>query len=215
MKNAFHIVRSAAVDLGDHAFLVIFCSLAWLFLSLLVIPGPPATLALFEVAQRIARHDHMLDVRDYLPAVRKYFGVGWRWGAINLSVLAVLLIDILAVPRMVPDSVALLAQLFFFVAAVVWTTVNWYALAFLFQQKELSVRQALRNGAVLLLQYPLLTLILVVVMGVLLGLGAVLVILIIPLLLFGPMLAALISTHTVLNRLAVFRASQQPPAPPD
>jgi uncharacterized membrane protein YesL len=212
MKNAFQVVRSAIVDLWDHVFLVIFCSLVWLFLVLLIIPGPPATLALFDIAQRIAQREHLLEFRDYLRAVRNRFGAGWRWGALNGLVVAILLIDIRVVPRMVSPSVALSIQLFLALVLVFWIVVNWYALAFLFQQKEPSVRQALRNGGVLLLQHPFFTLLLVVITAVLLWLSTVLIIVN---LLFGPMLVALISTHAVLDRLALFRAAKQTAAPHD
>jgi tellurite resistance protein TerC len=37
MKNALRVVRSAIVDLWDSVFLVVFCSLVWLFLALLMI----------------------------------------------------------------------------------------------------------------------------------------------------------------------------------
>jgi uncharacterized membrane protein YesL len=212
MKNAFQIVRSAIVDLWDHIFLVIFCSLAWLLLVLLIIPGPPATLALFDMADRIARHEHLMEFRDYLRAVGRRFGLGWRWAAVNLPVLAILLIDIRVVPRMVSPSVAIVLQWFFIFALALWLVVNWYALAFLFQQKESSLRLALRNGGVLLFQNPLFTLVVVVITAVLIGLSLVLIIVN---LLFGPMLVALISTHAVLNRLEPLRAASQPNAGQD
>jgi uncharacterized membrane protein YesL len=212
MKNALRVVRSAIVDLWDSVFLVVFCSLVWLFLFLLVIPGPPATLALFDMADRIARREHLLEFRDYLRAVGQRFGLGWRWAAVNIPVVALLLIDISVVPRMVSPSGAILLQWFFIFALALWLVTNWYALAFLFQQKEPSLRQALRNGAVLLLQNPLFTLVLAVITAVLIGLSLVLIIVN---LLFGPMLVALISTHAVLDRLAPLRTASQPNAGQD
>jgi hypothetical protein len=74
------------------------------------------------------------------------------------------------------------------------------------------VRQALRNGAVLLLQNPLFTLVLAVITAVLIGLSLVLIIVN---LLFGPMLMALISTHAVLNRLEPLRAAKSVSAAQD
>ncbi len=212
MKDTLQVVRRAFIDLWDHLFLVVFCSLVWLFLFLLIIPGPPATLALFDMAERIARREHLLEFRDYLRSVRARFGVGWRWAAINIPVLAILVIDISAIPRMFSPSVAVPVQWFFIVALALWLVVNWYALAFLFQQKEMSVRQALRNGAVLLLQHPLFAFVLAIITAILLWLSLILIIVN---LLFGPMVVALISTHAVLDRVALFRAAQQPAAPSD
>lgn len=212
MKNALRVVRAAIVDLWDSVFLVVFCSLIWLFLALLIIPGPPATLALFDMADRIARREHLLEFRDYFRAVGLRFGLGWRWAAVNIPVVAIVLIDIRMVPRMFSPTVAAYLQIFFIMALAFWIVVNWYALAFLFQQKEPSLRQALRNGAVLLFQNPLFTLILVVITAVLIGLSLVLIIIN---LLFGPMLVAIIGTHAVLSRLEPIRAASQPNAGQD
>lgn len=206
MRDALRVVRSAIVDLWDHLVLVIACSLTWLGLVLLVIPGPPATMALFEFADRIARREHLLEFRDYLRAIGPRFGLGWRWAAINILVLAILLIDIRVAPRMFAPSVAVPLQTFFLLALAMWIVVNWYALAFLFQQRDPSVRLALRNGAVMLVQHPFFSLVLVVLTAILLGLSLILVIVN---LLFGPMLVALISTHAALNRLQPIRAAGQ------
>lgn len=210
MKDALRVIRRAIIDLWDHVFLVVFCSLIWLFLFLLIIPGPPATLALFDMAERMARREHLLEFRDYLRAVWARFGVGWRWAAINIPVVAIILVDIYAIPRMVSAEAAVPIQMFFLLALAMWIVINWYALAFLFQQKEASVRQALRNGGVMLLQHPLFTLVLAVITAILLWLSLILVIVN---LLFGPMLVALISTNAVINRLELFRAAQKTDAP--
>jgi uncharacterized membrane protein YesL len=210
MKDALRVIRSAIGNLWDRFPLVIGCSLTWLVMAALIIPGPPATLALFDVAERLARSDHLLEYRDYLRAVRARFGLGWRWAAICGPVLALLLIDILVAPQMFSSYVAPPLQMFFIGALALWIVINWYALAFLFQQQELSVRQALRNGTILLLQHPLFALVLSLVTALLLWLGMVLLLVN---LFFGPMLMALIGTHAVLNRLAPLRAGQ-PANPP-
>lgn len=206
MKNALQVLRASIVDLWEHLVLVMACSLTWLALVVLIIPGPPATVALFEMAERLARREPLLEWRDYLRAVRARFGLGWRWAAIVTPVVAILLIDILAMPRIFSPTVAAPAQWFFIVTLALWLVVNWYALALLFQQKALSMRLALRNGAVLLLQHPLFTFVLTAVTALLLWLGVILVLVN---LLFGPMLVALIGTHAVLDRLALMRATQQ------
>ncbi len=206
MKNALQVLRASIVDIWEHLVLVMACSLTWLVLVVLIIPGPPATVALFEMAERLARREPLLEWRDYLRAVRARFGLGWRWAAIVTPVVAILLIDILAMPRIFSPTVAAPAQWFFIVTLALWLVVNWYALALLFQQKALSMRLALRNGAVLLLQHPLFTFVLTAVTALLLWLGVILVLVN---LLFGPMLVALIGTHAVLDRLALMRATQQ------
>lgn len=206
MRDALQVVRAAIVDLWDHAFLVIFCSLVWLFLVLLIIPGPPATIAIFSISRSIVANEYLLEFRDYLRAVWRNFGLGWRWAAINIPVLLILAVDIRVVPQMFSATIAASIQLAFYVVLGIWIVVNWYALAFLFQQEKTSVLQALRNGGVVLLRYPGFSLVLIVATAALLALTFVFVIVN---MLFGPMLMGLISTHAVISRLEIFRAAKR------
>ncbi len=206
MRDAFRVVRSAIVDLWENAFLVIFCSLAWLFLALLIIPGPPATLAIFSISERLVAREHLLEFRDYLRAVWRNFGVGWRWAGVNIPVLLIVAVDIRVVPQMVSTNLAVPLQMALYFALALWLIVNWYALAFLFQQEKSSVRQALRNGGVLLLRHPWFSFMLAIFTAILLALSFVFVIVN---MLFGPMLVGLIATHAVNDRLEVFRAAKR------
>lgn len=209
MRNAFGVIRSGLVDLWDRAFFAIGCSLTWLVLVLLIIPAPPAIVAVFYVSERIIARDHFLEYRDYLRAVRRYFGLGWRWAAINIPVIVILVVDVLVVPQMLSATLALSAQYLLILLLAVWLMVNWFALAFLFQQEEPSVRQALRNGGVLFLRYPGFSLILTFITAILLALSLVFPIVNV---FFGPMGAGLIGTYAVVDRLALFRGEQDPTA---
>lgn len=210
MQDAILVIRDALRSLWDNLFLIVFCSLVWLFLVMLIIPGPPATVALFYVADQIVDRAHLLDFGDYLRAIMRYFWLGWRWGLVNLVAVGVLLVDVRVIPQILPVSVAVPVQLAVYMALGLWLVINLFALAFLFQQKELSVRQALRNGGVLLLKHPLFSFVLVSVVVFLLWLSVLLVIVNF---LFGPMFVALVSTHAVADRLAIFRAARAGASP--
>ena len=144
----------------------------------------------------------LLEFRDYLKAVWSSFGVGWRWAAINVPVLLIVAVDIHVIPRIFPGSAAISIQLFFYLALAIWIVVNWYALAFLFQQEKPGVLQALRNGGVLLLQHSWFSLLLTLATALLMALSLIMVIVN---MLFGPMLVALIGTRAVVDRLTVYR----------
>ena len=206
MRDALQVVRAAIVDLWDHAFLVIFSSLVWLFLVLLIIPGPPATLAIFSISRSIVANEYLLEFRDYLRAVWRNFGVGWRWAGINIPVLIIIAVDIRVVPQMVSASLAVSLQMALYFALALWLIVNWYALAFLFQQEKPSVLQALRNGGVLLFRHPWFSLLLAILTAILIALSFVFVIVN---MLFGPMLVGLIATHAINDRLEIFRAAKR------
>lgn len=205
MLPALSVIRAAVVDLWDQLFLVVFCSVLWLLLVLLVIPGPPATVALFYVAGRVVdREDHLLEFRDYPRAVARYFWLGWRWGLANLAVLAVIFVDLRYAPELVPASLVFPVQLFFNIALAFWLVIQLYALALLFQQDELSLRLAWRNALVMLLQNPLFSLVLAAATALLWWLSLILVVVN---LLAGPMFVALAGSHAVQDRLAEYRAS--------
>jgi uncharacterized membrane protein YesL len=206
MKASFSVIVRTLTELWESAFLSIFCSLMWLFLTLLIIPGPPATVAIYDIARRIVTHEPMMEFGDYLKAVKKNFGVGWRWAAINLPVLTVLLVDIRVLPRLLSPSLAVPIQTFTYLILAIWLVLNWLGLAFLFQQKEVSLIQALRNAGVLLLSHPFSTLILVSITILLLWLSLIFIIVNF---LFAPMFVGLVATTVVEDKLAVFRESRR------
>ncbi|RPI95749.1 MAG: DUF624 domain-containing protein, partial [Chloroflexi bacterium] len=199
------MVQSLQV-LWENAFLAIFCSLVWLFLVLLIIPGPPATMAIYAIAERIASKEPLIDFRDYWDAIWQHFGLGWRWALINLPILGLLLVDIRTIPRLLPLTAAAAVQIFFIGAAAFWCVLNWFALAFLFQQKELKLRLAFRNAIIMIFNHPLLTSSLVAFTVIALWVSLLFVIVN---MLFGPMFIGLVATITVEKKLAQFRESQE------
>lgn len=206
MKASFLVIVRTVSELWENAFLSIFCSLLWLFLTLLIIPAPPATMAIYDIAGRIVAHEPMIEFSDYPRAVKRYFGLGWRWAAINLPVLTVLLVDIRVVPRLFSPSFAIPIQTFTYLILAVWLVLNWLALAFLFQQKEVSLLQALRNAGVLLLSHPFKTFIIVCLTILLLWLSLFLIIVNF---LFAPMFVGLVAAIVVGDEMAAFRESRR------
>jgi uncharacterized membrane protein YesL len=206
MRGAIKIIGESIQSLWDNAFLAVFCSLLWLFLILLIIPGPPATLAIYYIAGRIVAKEPLLEFRDYWDAIWRHFGLGWRWALINLPIFGLLLVDIRTIPRMLAPSAAAPVQIFFFTALAIWIVMNWFALAFLFQQKELSLRTAFRNAVLMIFSHPLLALSLSVLTIGALWLSLIFVIVN---MLFGPMFVSLVATITVENELAQFRETRK------
>jgi len=202
---AWQVLGRSLSDLWDNVYLAAFCSLTWLVAMLLIVPGPPATLALFAIATQIAARDHFVGFGDYLRGIGRYFAIGWRWGLVNLAVGLVIVVDIRTAPQLLPAAVAAPFQMVFYGSLALWIVVNWLALAFLFRQERPDLRQALRNGALLALRHPLFTS--VVASATALLLGASLLLLIVNLL-FGPLFAVLVAVQAVDNRLAADRAIQ-------
>lgn len=201
--DAFRVWALALRDLWDNLLPgAMAYNLFWLLLCLLVVPAGPATVALFYVANLMVHRQAPVYVSEYFGFVRRFFGVGLRWGAANFVALALIIADTLLTRQM--DSVIAAIGLRFFVGVLVaWIMLQIYALPLLFEQEEPSLRLALRNASVLLLRNPFfsLTLVLLIMLVELISTLLVFVVMMI-----GGIFAALAGNHAVLNRLDAYRA---------
>lgn len=94
MKAVLQILRGAFQDVWEDLWTMLVCNLLWYISNLLIVPGPPATLALNYYANRLA-HGEVADLGDYWMAFRRYWGPAWRWGGVNLGMIAFMLGDFL------------------------------------------------------------------------------------------------------------------------
>lgn len=194
MNTALRITGSALRDVWSDLWTVLVCDFLWLLSVVLVIPGPPATLALFAFANRLVK-DEAVDLKDFWMALRRYWRPAWRWGWVNLFVLFFLIGDIYLTGRGNPTPMSRFVQSFYLTAVLAWLLVQLYMLPFLLEEENSSVRQALRNGAVMLGRNP--------VYSVCLGVCLLLVFLLgFPVFLlsvgFGPMFLACAGNRAVL-----------------
>jgi hypothetical protein len=148
VSMALKTIGLAFRDLWQELWTILFVQLFFLFAIVLVIPGPPAILALFYYANQIA-HDESVNERDFLKAIRQYWGPAWRWGLVNLSIIGLLTGDYYLVKGLAgnPTTGSFLQGLYIALLAG-WLLLQFFTLPFLFEQKEPRVLQALRNGAV-------------------------------------------------------------------
>ena len=203
MIEAWSVLRVALRDTWDDLWSTAVCNLLWLVLNLLIITGPPATAALFCYANRLA-HGESTGVGDFLRAVRRYFGVSWRWGLVNGVVLFLLVGDIILTGQLSQSAGARLAQGFFLAALLVWLLLQLYVLPFLFEQEIPSVKLALRNGVAMLGGNILFSAALGALLSAVLLAGTFLFMLSLA---AGGVFVALVGNHAVLNRLAAHQAA--------
>jgi hypothetical protein len=197
------IIFRSLGDIWEDLFITLTCNLAWLIAQVLVVPGPPATLALFFLSNQMVQGE-AVDFGDFWRAIRRYWGLGWRWGAVNLLVVLVLLGDYGVTGRFGPSSWAPLLQGFYLAVLGGWLLVQWFALAFLFEQEQLSLRTAWRNAAALIGRHPLW------VLGLTLLTAAILVLATALFLLSGAvggLFSALVTSRAVHERLGAYRES--------
>ncbi len=170
----------------------------WLLSNILIIPGPPAMLALTAYCNGTAAGEP-LDHLDYWRYFKKSWGVGWKWGAFNLLVLAFLTGDfyITSQAQDFPGRKLLLG--IYLALGIIWLVLQLFALPFLYEQKTMHLRQAWRNSQVMLAGNPAFMLILLLGLALILLVGIPLFALTI---FFGPVFTSLVANLAVKDRIS-------------
>ena len=205
MKAALSIVGGAFKDVWGDIWTMLVCNLLWLLANLLVIPGPPATLALVHYTNRLA-HGEVADLSDFWEAFRGYWGPAWRWGAVNLGVVAFLLGDLLLTSLSGQGLWQQYLQGLYLALLVAWLGVQFFALPFLFEQETMSVRQALRNSVALIGNNLGFALVLAGLLLLILIAGTITFVLSFA---FGAVIVACVSNRAVLNRLETIKQPRE------
>ncbi|MEN6570885.1 MAG: hypothetical protein ABFD24_03490 [Anaerolineaceae bacterium] len=201
MKAVLKIVGESFRDLWADLWTMLASNLFWLIANVLIIPGPPATLAIVHYGNRLA-HGEQADLTDLWQAFRSYWGPAWRWGAINIVVVAFLVANIALTGKMQLGAWEPVIQGLYVALLVLWLALQLFALPFLFEQEKMSVRQALRNSVVLIGKNMGFSLFLWVLLALILTAGTIAFLLSAML---GTVFLASAGNRAVLNRLELIR----------
>jgi uncharacterized membrane protein YesL len=193
------IVKQSLGDLWNDLWTTAVVNLAWLVCQLLVLPGPPATLALFSYGNRLA-HGEIADLGDFWQALRRSWRPAWRWGLVNLVLLFLLVGDVRLTGGMGQSLAARFGQSFYLAALGGWCLLQLYTLPFLIEQEEASLRLALRNAAVMIGRNPAFSFGLTLLLTVTLAAGTLFFLFSVA---GGAVFLAIAGNRAVLNRLAV------------
>ena len=167
--NPGSIVIAATRRAWDEYMSVLLLSAAWLLAQVLVIPGPPATAALFAMAR--AGYDGVFwSAADAWAAFRVNFWPAWRWGLPNLLVIGIGLYNV-SVFWNVPGVWAGLRWLWV-VVLLVWLGLNLFYWPFYLAAADRSWRNTYANCARFWLLHPLTGVVLLAV-AVVVGVAAV------------------------------------------
>lgn len=179
-------------DAYDQFVLVMIVSVLWWVCALLVIPGPPATVALFRMMDP-RNAVQMPELADFFRVLREHFRTAWGIAIFTVPVIVVLAWNMLFFRN--TDSVfAIMVPLWFVMIAIVFVLMV-YAFATV-AAMESHTRNAFRGAVYLLVMWPFTAGLLFVLLTLLAGLFAVLVL---PLILFGPGVSAAIINRFVLT----------------
>jgi hypothetical protein len=196
-QNASKILLLSLRDTWLDLWSALVCNIVWLLSVLLIIPGPPVTLALFFYANQVV-HDESVNVTDFFKAIPRYWWVGWRWGILNILVMALLIVDINFTGQQNQTSTAILINSIYVTLMAFWLLLQTYTLPFLFEQEKPSVLQALRNGVVMIGKNPFFSISFLIMLLLILALGTISFMLSLAL---GGALIANAGNRAVLNRL--------------
>ena len=148
--SVFQIIRLSLRDMWEDLWGMLVVNLLWTVCVLTIIPGPPATLALYRFANRLA-HGEEVDLHDFLKGFRQSWATAWHWGSINLIVILIFAGDIyLSNQEYMNVSASPLVQSFYIALLAVWLLLQPYVLAFMLEQEQMVVGTAFRNAAVML-----------------------------------------------------------------
>lgn len=178
--------------------------LVWAICWLSIVLGPPATFGMAYVAFRLSRGES-LGVRGLYEGARQYFVKSWLWMLIYAIVLLVLLLNVLFYGGV--DTIwAEWLQYIMVFFMVLWIVVHFYALGFLMEHEDESLRLALRNGLFTIIAAPGYSLILTMVILILVWLTMKYYV---PILIGGPAFIAVLRAIAVRNRLAAYGAYEK------
>ena len=198
------VVAQALSDWWDEWFNMALISLAWLLCWVTIVLGPPATFGIYYVTNQLT-HGRSLGLRGLLEGGRRYFLKSWLWMLLNLLVLAVVVSNIWFYGQFDADW-AVIVRMFLSFLGLVWLIVQFYALPYLMEQEEKSLRLALRNGLFTFLASPGYT---AVVAGLAALVVALSVVLVAPLFLGAPCLIAVLGNRAVRERLETYRVRER------
>jgi hypothetical protein len=195
---AAKILKLALRDTWQELWTILIVNLLFLVATVLVIPGPPAILALFYYGNRIA-HGEIATERDFLYAIRRYWGPAWGWGLLNLLVIGLLSSDYYLVAGLVENTTAAAFLQGLYLALLTgWVFLQLLALPFLFEQGKPLVLQALRNALLFIRRNAIFTFALALLLGLSLAAGVLVFLLTFA---FGGAFVAFASNYAVLQEL--------------
>ena len=192
MRLIWPILKKTITDFWDELFYLILFNLLWLAGTALIIPFPLVTFALFFTIRDVSESKG-ITLRKFWGYGKQYWKQAYRWGLVNVGVMWLLLFNLRFYAGF-PGQWAVMGQFFFLALTGFWLMWQLLAMALYPRLERPGLKLALRNAAILLGKYPLVSLAMLGWLGLL---GAISVFIPAILVLAGVSLAAILATNTV------------------
>ncbi|HET7087850.1 MAG TPA: DUF624 domain-containing protein [Anaerolineae bacterium] len=152
MIKAFYVIgRAIALWWREFILLTLF-NLAWLALQVPIVTGPPATAAMYALARRVVDAEWIGPLDGWL-VLRQMFLPAWKWGAVNLVIGLVLVVNFLAYWE-APGLGWVILRLLWGAIALVWFAINLFYWPFWLVQSDRRMMTTARNSLLLLVKRP-------------------------------------------------------------
>ncbi len=165
MKNAFRIVRRAFSIWWDSLMHVTLFNMLWILAQLLVVTGPPATAAMFVLAQRFKERDLLVPM-DFFVEIKRLFVPAWKWGALNIVIFGLFLMNFVGSLNQ-DGELWFCLRYVWLLLGILWYIVNLFYWPLWLSQDDQRLVNTYRNSFVILLRMPITILTLSVIVGVL------------------------------------------------
>lgn len=209
MSAALRVAGRTLRDGWDALVQLALLNLVWFGLSLTVVLLPPATVAMFQATNELAR-GRSPSLAEFVRDVPRYFLPAWGWALLNVAVGIVLGVNLSFYSS--PEPLHLALRGLFMLATLLWVVSQLLVWPYRFEQADPSLRLALRNALLTTLAAPVFSIIIGAVVALVLVLS---VIVLAPLPFFTTAFLCLLGNHAVLDRLVAFGKRPRPVEPED
>lgn len=192
----FKLVWLGIKDLFEQFLTLSMFSLAWWVSIILIVPGPPATVALFSMADP-RRQTSTPELSDAIVVFKSSFKRAWGFACCTVPLILVLLWNLTSYAGTSRLLAAMVPLWIIMLLLLVIVTVEGFSVA---GTMESGVKNAFRGAMFVLVSRPFMSISLVIF---LLVLSFFMTITVLPMLLIGPALIACIVNRFVLTILGV------------
>ena len=127
----------------------------WLLLTLLIVPGPPASAGLHHLTRRLVdpEQEDYTTWRHFFDGFQAYWLLSWQVTGLNLAIGIVLLVNFFFY-FFSPNQYVQLIAIPMFYAVLVWLGMQIYLFPLLIEQSDKSIRLIFKNALLLTIKNP-------------------------------------------------------------
>jgi len=152
MVQAFRLAGRTITMWWRELILLVIFNVIWWLSQLLIITGPPATATMYRIAQKLT-DNQLVDFTDSWKEFRLMFFSAWKWGALNMILLLVLVVNLAGYWNAEGWEWSFLKLIWMFIAITLYM-LNLFYWPFWLSQTDQRMLNTYRNSLVLMFNKP-------------------------------------------------------------